>query len=106
MTPRRRPSHTDEVISTLRDKESVQRFHAIRLVLRQHLVHKRSIPNGRDFLFKGPHDELHESLKGLVEIERSHGRFLQFDYAQVDEYFLLRVVGTEQHQHAIAAYFD
>ena len=106
MTPRKHSSHTDDIISTLRDKEAVQRFSATRLLLQQHLVHKRTIPNGRDFLFQGPHDELHESLRQLVEIERSYGRFLQFDYAQVEEYFLLRVVGSEQYQHAIANYFD
>jgi len=106
VTTPKRSSHNEEVISTLRDKQAVERFSATRLVLQQHLIHKRNIPNGRDFLFQGPHDKLHESLRELVQIERSYGRFLQFDYAQVDEYFLLRVVGSGQYQHAIATYFD
>ena len=93
-------------MSTIHDKDIVARFAATRLLLRGHLVHKRDIPNGRDFLFRGPNDELHTSLRELVDIERSHARFLQFDYVQVDEYFLLRVVGSEEYQHAIATYFD
>jgi hypothetical protein len=103
---RKHPHPQENITAIPVGTEAAERFTAIRHVLRQYLVHKRSIPNGKDFLFQGPQDELHGSLRMLVEIERTHARFLQFDYAQVEEYFLLRVVGSEAHQHAIAVYFD
>jgi len=103
---RQRPSHTDEIAVSLGDQKAVARFRVARGFLQQHLVVKREIPNGVDFLFTGLAGELHGALKELVEIEHRASRFLQFDYAQIDDYFLLRVVGGEEHQETIHTYFD
>ncbi|MGH9425817.1 MAG: hypothetical protein ACRD2L_05855 [Terriglobia bacterium] len=102
----RRASHTDHVVSSLRDPKEIERFTAARQKLKQHLVHTREILNGKDFLFSGPVDELHGALKDLVEIEHRCSRFLQFDYAQIEEYFLLRIGGLPEHSHIIESYFE
>ena len=96
----------DEVVATLRDQKDVERFTAARRRLKQHLVHTRDLLNGKDFLFSGPTDELHEALKDLVEIEHRCSRFLQFDYVQIEEYFLLRVGGSPEYSHIVESYFE
>jgi hypothetical protein len=106
VTAERRRSHAEEVAVSLGDRKALERFTVARAFLQQHLVVKRDIPNGRDFLFTGPERDLQSALKDLVEIEHLASRFLQFDYAQIDEYFLLRVVAGEDYQATIDAYFD
>lgn len=106
MTSERRRSHTEEIAVSLGDRKAVERFTVARTFLQQHLVVKREIPNGRDFLFTGATPDLHQSLKELVEIEHLASRFLQFDYAQIDDYFLLRVVAGGEFQETIDTYFD
>jgi hypothetical protein len=102
----RRSSHTDQVVSSLSDQKDVARFTEARVKLKKHLVHTREIPNGKDFLFSGQAEELHGALKNLVEIEHRCSRFLQFDYAQIEEYFLLRIVGLVEHHQIIESYFE
>ena len=102
----RKISHIDEVVATLRDPKDVERFTAARQRLKRHLVHTRDLLVGKDFLFAGPPDELHEALKILVEIEHRCSRFLQLDYVQIEEYFLLRVGGPPEYSHIVESYFE
>lgn len=95
-----------EVVATLHDQKDVERFTAARQRLKQHLIHTRDLLNGKDFLFSGPTEEIHQALKNLVQIEQRSSRFLQFDYAQIEEYFLLRVGGLPEHSSIIESYFD
>jgi len=106
VTSERRRSHTEEIAFSLGDHKAVERFTLAQAFLKQHLVVKRDIPNGRDFLFTGPQHDLQNALKELVEIEHRASRFLLFDYAPIDDYFLLRVVAGPEHQETIDAYFD
>jgi hypothetical protein len=102
-----RSSHIDEVLASVRDPQEMQRFMHARQVLQEHLVCTREILNGKDFVFSGPEEVVHQALRDLVGIEHLAGRFLLFDYERVDEFYLLRIVGgTEAHKGAIAAYFD
>jgi len=78
---------------------------AARSALSRHLIHTREVPNGRDFLFSGPSDEIHDALKTLVDAEHHAEPSLQLDYAQVEEYFLLRVVGSSSCGELIRNYF-
>ena len=104
MATRRR--HSDEVVATIRDQDEVGQFTSARQLLRQHLLCVREIPNGRDFLFSGSLEQIQEALRRLVQIEHKYSRFLQFDHAQVEEYFLLRIVGLPDHEEVIQTYFE
>jgi hypothetical protein len=106
MTTGRRRSHAEDVVSALSSQQERERFTRARLLLKQHLVHRREVPNGRDYLFSGPGELLHPALKDLRDLESRCSRFLEFDYAQIDEYFLLRIVAMAAHQHVIDTYFD
>ncbi len=106
MKSRKRATATQEVSLTPHDPKDLERFAAARALLRAHRIHTRDILNGKDFLFSGPIEKLHDALKELLEIEHRTNRFLQFDYAQIDEYFLLRIVGSKRYQDIIATYFD
>ena len=98
--------HPGKVRADLTSKSEDESFTAARNLLRQHLIHKREIPNGRDFLFSGPEADLHDALRSLVEIAHKWNPHLHFDYARVDEYFLLRITGSEEYWDAIQGYFD
>ncbi len=100
-----RSSHIDEVLSAVRDPQVSERFMRARETLQEHLVYTREIPNGKDFVFSGPEKVIHLALHDLVAVEHQVGRFLLFDYAKVDEFYLLRIVGTEGHKDAIETYF-
>jgi len=104
----KRPDHTDtgEARAGLSSTAEAASFEAAKRLLKQHLIHKREIPNGRDFLFSGPKTELHDALKSLVEIEHKRNRLLHLDYVQVDEYFLLRIMGSEEYGEIIQEYFE
>lgn len=106
MNATRKVSHAQEILTTLHDPTDIDRFTSARDFLTQHLIHKREILNGRDFIFSGPCEEIHSALKNLIEIEHKAGRFLEFDFAKIDEIFLLRVVGEECHQDIIDTYFE
>lgn len=80
-------------------------FRTARDLLAQHLVHTREVANGRDFLFSGPREALHSALRLLVEYEHRRGGGLQLDFAEIDDYFLLRVTGGAYLQESIARYF-
>ena len=100
-----RSSHIDEVLSAVRDPQVSERFMRVRETLKEHLVYTREILNGKDFVFSGSEKVIHLALHDLVAIEHQVGRFLQFDYAKVDEFYLLRIVGTEAYRDAIETYF-
>ena len=106
MTTGRRRSHAEDVVSALPSEQERERFTEARLQLKRHLVHKREVPNGRDYLFSGPSEVLHPALKDLRDLESRCSRFLEFDYARIDEYFLLRIVAISAHQAVIDTYFD
>ncbi len=106
MTAERKLTHAEQIAATLGDPGAAERFTVARLVLRQHLLVRREIPNGRDFLFPGDQPGVQESLRELVAIEHRASRFLLFDYARIEEYFLLRVVGAPEHSPVIETYFD
>jgi hypothetical protein len=103
---RTHPSHIDEVLSAVHDPQASERFMRARHLLQEHLVYTREILNGKDFVFSGPDREIHSALRDLVDIEHRAGRFLLFDYAKVDEYYLLRIVGTERYKEPIESYFN
>ena len=105
MTAERKRSHADEIALSLGDRGAAERFSAACAFLLQHLVLKREIPNGRDFLFSGPERDLQEALHELVGVEQKASRFFQFDVVRIDEYFLLRVVASAEHQETIDGYF-
>lgn len=106
MKARRRSSQLETAKAALDDEREGERFTAARTLLQQHRVHTREILNGKDFLFSGPTEVLLAALKDLVDTEHRRRRFLQFDYVQIEDYFLLRVVGSSKHQDVIEAYFD
>jgi len=106
MTAGKHRSHKDDVVAALQNKETVAQFTAALVLLKCHLVHTREIPNGKDFLFLGPQEELHNALKLVVEVEHASGKLLHLNYVEVDQYFLLRVSGQEGEQQIIAAYFE
>jgi hypothetical protein len=106
MTSGRRRSHADDVLSALPSRDERERFAAARALLKSHLVHLREVPNGRDFLFSGPVEELHDALKDLREIESRCTRFMEFDYARIEDVFLLRIVAHPRYLGTIETYFD
>jgi hypothetical protein len=106
MKPRRRSSQSGLARAVLDDVRDGERFTTARSLLQRHRVHTRDILNGKDFLFAGPVEVVLPALKELVDIEHRQRRFLQFDYAQIEDYFLLRIVGSSKHQGVIATYFD
>ncbi len=81
-------------------------FAEARNLLKGHLVHTREIPNGKDFLFLGSRETLHGALTQIVDFEHKSKRFVHVDFAEVDGYYLLRVVGLEEDQQRISTYFD
>ncbi len=106
MTSGRRRSHAEDVVSALPSQNDRERFTRARETLKSHLIHRRDVPNGRDFLFSGPGELLHPALKDLRELESRCSRFLEFDYARIEDVFLLRIVATAAHQSVIETYFD
>ena len=106
MKSRKRASNPQQVSPPPHDAKDLERFAAARTLLKEHRIHTRDILNGKDFLFSGPAEELHGAMKELLEIDHRTNRFLLFDYAQIDEYFLLRIVGSKRYQDTIATYFD
>ena len=106
MSEGRHRSHKDEVVASLRDKQVIQQFLDAQALLKRHLVHTRQILNGKDFLFLGPRDELHDALKLIINIEHEYSRFIHIDFVQVDEYFLFRIVGSEADQQLVSRYFE
>jgi hypothetical protein len=106
MSTGRRRSHAEEVILALPTAADRERFTRAREVLKGSLVHRREVSNGVDYLFSGAAEPLLAALKDLREAEARASRFLEFDYVQIDEYFLLRIVALPVHRAVIDAYFD
>jgi len=90
---------------SLRGTGDTSAFKAAKELLARHLVHTREVANGRDFLFSGPKEELHQALRCLVDFEHRHGAGMQLDFAEIEDYFLLRVSGGPQLQESISTYF-
>jgi hypothetical protein len=99
-------SHTQELLAKLSDPKDIDRFLSAIAVLRPRLVHTREIPNGLDFLFEGPEEEIHGALRSLTEIEPRGGCPIQLNYVRIETYFLLRVLGSQECQDLIRSYFD
>lgn len=106
MTSGRRRSHADDVLSALPSSGERERFSAARALLKRHLVHLREVPNGRDFLFSGPPEQLHAALRDLKALESRCTRFMEFDYARIEDVFLLRIVAHPRYLGTIETYFD
>ena len=104
MSPSAR-SHTQELLAKLTNPQDAERFLSAIAVLRPRLVHTREIPNGLDFLFSGPEEEIHAALRSLTEIEPHGGCNLQLNYVPIETYFLLRVLGSQECQDLIRSYF-
>ncbi len=104
MTPSSR-NHTQELLAKLSNPRDADRFLSAIGVLRPRLIHTREIPNGLDFLFSGPEEEIHAALRSLTEIEPRGGCNLQLNYVRIETYFLLRVLGSQECQDLIRTYF-
>ncbi len=98
-------SHTQELLSKLTSPQDAGRFLSAIAVLRPLLVHTREIPNGLDFLFSGPEQEVHAALRSLTEVEPRGGCNLQLSYVRIEAYFLLRVLGSQECQDLVRSYF-
>lgn len=99
-------NHREELAATLANRADIDRLIGALQVLRPHLVHTREVPNGLDFLFSGPEEDLHAALRTLTEIER-HGKCgLHIDYVRIDAFFLLRILGSPECQDQILSFFD
>jgi hypothetical protein len=106
MTENSSRSHTREILASLADPRDAEKFLASLTVLRPCLIHTREVLNGRDFLFSGPTEELRRALRTLTEIETRGGCHIHLNYVQLEGYFLLRVVGSEECQDLILSYFE
>ncbi len=102
---RRRTSHAGDIQLSPGAPTAVELRQAL-LSLRKHLIHRRDVPNGKDFLFAGPPGEIHAALTKLVAIEHMQSGGLQYNYTQIDEFFLLRVLGPPDRQAEIASFFE
>ena len=106
MTPTSKRTHAEEIKVSLGDPRAAEQFTAVQQFLRAHLVVRRDLPNGKDFLFAGNAAELQRALKDLVAIEHRASRFLLVDFAKIDDYFLLRVIARPEYIDTIETYFD
>ena len=106
MKPKKRSSRMEGRGDVLVDLQNRGRIAGIKSLLRRHRVHTRDIVNGKDFLFSGPSEELHIALRDLLEIEHRSKQSLHFDFARIDQYFLLRITGSRDQQDAISEYFE
>ncbi len=106
MTIKKRSPRAGEPGAALMGPREQRRLDAVKSLLRRHRIHTRDIVNGKDFLFSGPSEELHTALHDLLEIEHCAGKMFLFDFAQIDQYFLLRITGPKEYQEAISEYFD
>jgi hypothetical protein len=102
---RKRTSHTSDILLSLGGTEA-RDFRDALVRLRKYLIHRRDLLNGKDFLFSGPTEEIHAALARLVETEHVHSHGLHCDYTQIDDFFLLRVLGPPERQVEIESYFE
>lgn len=106
MKERKRGASKGDRVETSFERGKSAQYDEVRGLLRKYLVHTREILNGKDFLFLGPRNVLHEALARIVDFEHGKKRFTYVDFAEIEEYFLLRVVGQETDQHHISGYFE
>jgi len=102
---RRRPSRTSDILLSPGGTDA-RDCRQVLLSLRKYLIHRRDVPNGKDFLFSGPPEKVHKTLARLGATEHVHSRGLQCSYTQIDDFFLLRVLGPPERQSDIESFFD
>ena len=106
MKSKKRSSRMEGRGDVLVHPRNQERIAVIKSLLHRHRIHTRDIVNGKDFLFSGPSEELHIALRELLEIEHSSKQALHFDFAKIDQYFLLRITGSKDQQDTISEYFE
>jgi hypothetical protein len=98
--------HIANVVSGMTDQSEKAKFMKALDTLGPHVVHKRVVPNGRDFLLGDTSSNVHEALKDLASLERRVSHAVKFDYARLENYFLLRITGKTEHQSMIDGFFE
>ena len=97
--------HIGMLISALKSPTDAERFRQALAVLQTHLLMTRDLPIGRDFLFPAESTDVRAAIRELTEIEHAHGKDLHVDYTQINDYFLLRIIGDPAQQNDIENYF-
>jgi hypothetical protein len=98
--------HLDALLALLGESDEARRFRSARTILRETLVMTRDTPIGRDYLFAGSPGDIRDALRAIIAIEHRHDCGLHLDYALVEDYVLLRIVGGEELREVILGYFD
>ncbi len=98
--------HIVELVSSLADQGEQERFMKALNTLGPHVVHKREVSNGKDFLFGDTSESLHDALKDLVSLEHHVHHKVQFNYARLENFFLLRITGKTDTQPLIDTFFE
>ena len=98
--------HINDIVSSLPDQSEKERFMKALNALGPHVVHKREVSNGRDYLFESGSQPLHDALKELVSLEHCVGNSVQFNYARLEDFLLLRITGKNEIQPLIDAFFE
>jgi len=98
-------THIGMLISALNSPTDAERFRQAHAVLQTHLLMTRDLPIGRDFLFPAGSTAVRAAIRELTEIEHTHGKDLHVDYTQINEYFLLRIIGDPAQRNDIENYF-
>jgi len=93
------------LISALSTPADADRFRQAHAVLQTHLLMTRDLPIGRDFLFPADSTSVRAAIRELTEIEHTHGKDLHVDYTQINDYFLLRIIGDPAQRDEIENYF-
>jgi hypothetical protein len=93
-------------MEALANPQDVERLLEALRVLRQCLVHTRTVANGLDFLLAGSEEDIRTALRTLGELDRRGRCMLGVDYVRLEGYFLLRVVGTPECQDLILSYLE
>lgn len=94
------------LIAAIRSPAEAERFRKAHTVLQSHLLMTRDLPIGRDFLFPANLNAVRAALRDLAEIEHAHGGDLHIDYTQLNDYFLLRIIGNPAQRNDIDKYFE
>ncbi len=101
-----RQPHIADIVSSLSDQSEKERFMKALNTLGPHVVHKREVSNGKDYLFDSASESLQEALRDLVSLEQRVGHTVQFNYARLEDFLLLRITGRTETQPLIDAFFE
>ncbi|GEM_PF-2279003 len=99
-------THIVDIVSSLSDQNEKERFTKALNALGPHVVYKREVSNGKDFLFEGTSGSLHDALKDLASLEHCVSNAMQFNYARLDNFLLFRITGKAEMQPLIDAFFE